>query len=77
MVLAHEHAGKAVLVAAITPDLLDRGPAARLIARAAKTVGGGGGGTGTIASAGGRHPEYLDEALLVAAGDAEGLLNSR
>lgn len=34
-VLAHEHASKAMLGAAITADLLDQGPAARLIVRAA------------------------------------------
>ncbi|MFI9210350.1 alanine--tRNA ligase [Streptomyces sp. NPDC053253] len=77
VVLGHENADKAVLVAAITPDLLDEAPAARLIARAARAVGGGGGGTGTIASAGGRRPEHLDEALVVAAEDAEALLGAR
>ncbi|MDV5145432.1 alanine--tRNA ligase [Streptomyces sp. SBC-4] len=77
VVLAQEYDNKAVLVAAITPDLLDEGPAARLIARAAKAVGGGGGGTGTIASAGGRRPEHLDEALGVAAEDAAVMLGSR
>lgn len=59
-VLAHEHASKAMPGAAITADLLDQGHAARLMARAAKTVGGG---TGAIASAGGRHPERLEQAL--------------
>ncbi|WP_128977534.1 alanine--tRNA ligase [Streptomyces roseicoloratus] len=74
-VLALEHSGKALLVAAITPHLLDRGiQAAQVIARAAKTVGGGGGGTGALASAGGRRPEHLDQALTTATEDATALL---
>ncbi|MFJ3928924.1 alanine--tRNA ligase [Streptomyces sp. NPDC090029] len=77
VVLALEHEGKALLVAAITADLLDQGPAARISARAAKTVGGGGGGTGTLASAGGRHPEHLDQALAAATEDASTLLDAQ
>ncbi|MFD5506838.1 alanine--tRNA ligase [Streptomyces sp. NPDC127051] len=75
VVLALEHSGKALLVAAITPHLLGHGvQAAQVIARAAKTVGGGGGGTGALASAGGRRPEHLDQALTAAAEDATALL---
>ncbi|PZT72031.1 MULTISPECIES: alanine--tRNA ligase-related protein [unclassified Streptomyces] len=75
VVLALEHSGKALLVAAITPHLLGRGiQAAQVIARAAKAVGGGGGGTGALASAGGRCPEHLDQALTTASEDATALL---
>lgn len=75
VILALEHSGKALLVAAITPHLLGRGiQAAQVIARAAKTVGGGGGGTGALASAGGRRPEHLDQALTAAIEDATALL---
>ncbi|MER5492045.1 alanine--tRNA ligase [Streptomyces sp. NPDC002490] len=75
VILALEHSGKALLVAAITPHLLGHGiQAAQVIARAAKTVGGGGGGTGALASAGGRRPEHLDQALTAAAEDATALL---
>lgn len=75
VVLSLEHSGKALLVAAISPHLLSRGvEAAQVIARAAKTVGGGGGGTGAVASAGGRRPEDLDQALTAAAEDATALL---
>ena len=49
------------LVAATTPrsDI----PAGELIKDAAKLVGGGGGGKGDVATAGGKKPEMLDEAL--------------
>ncbi|MGW4237178.1 alanine--tRNA ligase [Streptomyces sp. NPDC004749] len=78
VVLALEYSGKALLVAAISPQLLGRGvQAAQVITRAAKTVGGGGGGTGALASAGGRRPEHLDQALVSAAEDAAALLGGR
>ena len=38
-----------------------------LIKDAAKAVGGGGGGKGDIATAGGKNPDGLDEALRIAA----------
>ena len=41
-------------------------PAGSLIAAAAKVVGGGGGGKGDIATAGGKFPEHLDEAIRLA-----------
>ncbi|MFQ6197730.1 alanine--tRNA ligase [Streptomyces sp. NPDC000405] len=78
VVLALEHSGKALLVAAVSPHLLGRGvQAVQVIARAAKTVGGGGGGTGALASAGGRRPEHLNQALTTAAEDATALLGDR
>ena len=40
--------------------------AGELIKDAAKAVGGGGGGKGDIATAGGKNPEALDEALEIA-----------
>ncbi|MGP3978239.1 alanine--tRNA ligase [Streptomyces sp. 8N114] len=76
-VLGTEHDGKAQLAAAISPGLVDDGhSAAPLLARAAKAVGGGGGGTGALASAGGRRPAHLDEALDLAAQDAAALLGT-
>jgi alanyl-tRNA synthetase len=51
-------------VAAITPDLVERGlKAGNLIKQVARVVGGGGGGRPTLAQAGGRDPDRLDEAL--------------
>jgi alanyl-tRNA synthetase len=55
---------KPSFVAAITPDLVDRGlKAGTLIKQVARVVGGGGGGRPTLAQAGGRDPHRLDEAL--------------
>ncbi|MGW1173331.1 alanine--tRNA ligase [Kitasatospora sp. NPDC002543] len=71
VVLGTEHGGKALLAAAITRSLLTAGTqASQLLASAARTVGGGAGGKGPVASAGGRRPEALDEALTIAAQDA-------
>jgi len=51
-------------VAAVTPDLVERGAdAVRLVRDMARIVGGGGGGKPTLAQAGGRDPSRLDEAL--------------
>jgi alanyl-tRNA synthetase len=41
-------------------------PAADLIKLAARAVGGGGGGKGDIATAGGKDPSGLDEAMRLA-----------
>jgi alanyl-tRNA synthetase len=43
-----------------------------LIKDAAKAVGGGGGGKGDIATAGGKNPDGLDEALRIAEAAARG-----
>jgi len=52
------------LVAAVTPDLVEKGVRANeLIKRAAQVIGGGGGGRPTLAQAGGRDVDRLDEAL--------------
>jgi alanyl-tRNA synthetase len=51
-------------VSAVTPDLVERGVrAGNLIKEVARVVGGGGGGRPTMAQAGGRDPNRLDEAL--------------
>jgi alanyl-tRNA synthetase len=51
-------------VAAITPDLVERNlKAGSLVKQVARVVGGGGGGRPTLAQAGGRDPDRLDEAL--------------
>jgi alanyl-tRNA synthetase len=56
--------GKPSFVAAVTPDLVERGlKAGSVIKEVARVVGGGGGGRPTLAQAGGRDPERLDEAL--------------
>jgi len=61
--------GRVHLLSGVAPVLVQRGVKAGAVVKAAAEVaGGGGGGRDTIAQAGGRHPEKLDEA--VAAGRA-------
>jgi alanyl-tRNA synthetase len=57
-------AGGVALVAAVTAE--SGKTAGELIKDAAKAVGGGGGGKGDIATAGGKNPDGLDEALRIA-----------
>jgi alanyl-tRNA synthetase len=75
VVLGSETQGKAAMVALLSADLAERKLAARdVLAQAAKAVGGGAGGKGDLASAGGRDPSRLDEALRVARADALSLM---
>jgi alanyl-tRNA synthetase len=62
--------GGVSLVAAVQPGSTQ--VAGDLIRDAAKAVGGGGGGKGDIATAGGKNPEGLDEALRIAEAAARG-----
>ncbi len=62
--------GGVSLVAAITPTFAPGAQAGDLIKDAAKAVGGGGGGKGDIATAGGKNPAGLDEALRLASAAA-------
>ena len=67
VVLGAPGEGKVALVAAVSPPLVSRGvKAGDLVRVAAQVVGGGGGGKDTMAQAGGRDPEKLDEALAAA-----------
>jgi len=53
-----------ILIAMVTPDLVEKGLHAGNIARdTAKVMGGGGGGRPEMAQAGGKQPEKVDEAL--------------
>jgi len=64
IVLAAVVDGNPLLVAMLTPDLVDKGLHAGNIARdTAKVMGGGGGGRPDMAQAGGRQVERLDQAL--------------
>ena len=56
--------GGVSLAAAVGPD--EGIPASNLIKDAARAVGGGGGGKGDIATAGGKDPSGLDEAVRIA-----------
>jgi alanyl-tRNA synthetase len=77
VVLGSEVGGKAAMVALLSRELAGTGAAARdVLARAAKAVGGGAGGKGDLASAGGRDPSKLDQALGIAREDALGVLTT-
>jgi alanyl-tRNA synthetase len=61
--------GKVVLMAAITPDLNEKGlQAGKLVSVLGRIVGGGGGGQPDLATAGGRNPEKIDDVFEAAAG---------
>jgi alanyl-tRNA synthetase len=67
--------GKVSLVAAAGPGAIARGVKAGAVVKvAAQVVGGGGGGKDTMAQAGGRLPEKLDEALEAARGAIQAAL---
>ncbi|MFH1745427.1 MAG: DHHA1 domain-containing protein, partial [Planctomycetota bacterium] len=56
--------GKALLLAAMSNDLIKRGlKAGDLVKAIAPLVKGGGGGPPTMAQAGGKAPEHIEEAL--------------
>ena len=58
-----------LLVSMVTPDLVERGLDASVIARgAAKAIQGGGGGRPDVAQAGGRRADGLDDALALVPG---------
>ncbi|HEX9660048.1 MAG TPA: DHHA1 domain-containing protein, partial [Rhodothermales bacterium] len=61
---ADRESEKAYLVATVSDDLISGGlKAGALVGQIARIIGGGGGGRPNIASAGGKNPEKLDEAL--------------
>jgi len=67
VVLGAPGEGRANLLVAATPGAVERGvKAGAVVKAAAAVVGGGGGGRDTMAQAGGRDPQKLDEALGVA-----------
>jgi alanyl-tRNA synthetase len=66
--------GGVTLVAALRSDVSAN--AGDIIKDAARAVGGGGGGKGDIATAGGKNPEALDDALKIAADAARVVLDS-
>lgn len=68
VVLGTESNGKAALVAAAGADTDIQ--ARTILTTAAREVGGGAGGKGPIASAGGRNPENLPQAITTAAAEA-------
>jgi alanyl-tRNA synthetase len=66
VVLATVAVNKPLIVGALSEDLVERGlHAGELVKSVAEVVGGGGGGKPTLAQAGGKHPERLDDALSI------------
>jgi alanyl-tRNA synthetase len=63
VVLGSRTPDKALLVAVVTKDHLDRYHAGQIVKQVAAVVGGGGGGRPDMAQAGGSKPEKLPEAL--------------
>jgi alanyl-tRNA synthetase len=64
VVLGGSRDGRVALVASFTESAVERGlSAADVVREAAEVVGGGGGGRATVAQAGGRDENRLDEAL--------------
>jgi alanyl-tRNA synthetase len=60
--------GKVALIAGVTPGLVKRIQAGKLVGAVAKLVGGSGGGKPEIAEAGGKDQAQIDAALQAAAG---------
>jgi alanyl-tRNA synthetase len=60
--------GKVALIAGVTPGLIKRVQAGKLVGAVAKLVGGSGGGKPEIAEAGGKDQSQIDAALQAAAG---------
>lgn len=63
VVLGSESAGKVLLIALVTKDLVKRFHAGRIVKEIAAVVGGSGGGRPDMAQAGGTQPDRLDDAL--------------
>lgn len=69
-----EEQGKVFLMVSVTEDLIKKGyKAGAIVGALAKLVGGGGGGQPNLATAGGKQPEKLNEALSGAAEVVESL----
>ena len=67
IVLGSRSGTKALLLTAVTRDLISRFHAGKIINKLAAIVGGGGGGRPDMAQAGGPNPENLDKAMEAAA----------
>ena len=64
LVLGTVYEDKPIFLAAVTPDLVAKGyDAGKIVKQVAAVAGGGGGGKATLAQAGGKYKDKLDEAL--------------
>ncbi|MEA2085731.1 MAG: alanine--tRNA ligase [Chloroflexota bacterium] len=69
IVLGTVSEGRPVFLAAVTPDLVAKGyHAGEIVKQVARVAGGGGGGKATLAQAGGKDKDKLDEALRLVRG---------
>jgi len=69
VVLGGVSEGKVSLICCVTPDLVKAGKqAGKIVGAVAKICGGGGGGRPDLATAGGKQPEKLAEALAAVPG---------
>ncbi|HST55972.1 MAG TPA: alanine--tRNA ligase [Solirubrobacteraceae bacterium] len=67
--------GRVHLIASVAPALVERGlKAGAVVKAAAAVVGGGGGGRDTLAQAGGRDPQKLEQALAAGRSEIESAL---
>ena len=67
--------GKVAIIAGVTPGLIKRIQAGKLVGAVAKLVGGSGGGKPEIAEAGGKDQSQIDAALQAAPGIIAELLS--
>jgi len=66
IVLGAVHEDRPVFLAAVTPDLVEKGcNAGNIVREVARVAGGAGGGKPGLGQAGGRFSDKLDEALRV------------
>ncbi len=64
IVLGALSGGRPIFIAAVTPDLIEKGyNAGNIVRRVSQVTGGGGGGKPGFAQAGGKDASRLDEAL--------------
>jgi len=64
VVLGTVYEDKPAFLAVVTPDLVDRGyNAGEIVKQVARVAGGSGGGKASLAQAGGKYKDKLDEAL--------------
>jgi alanyl-tRNA synthetase len=76
IVLGAASGDRALFVASVDPTLVERGVRAGAIVKtAAEVAGGGGGGRDTLARAGGRYPEKVEEAVRAARAAIEAALD--
>ena len=75
MLASAQPEGKVAIIAGVTPGLIKRIQAGKLVGAVAKLVGGSGGGKPDIAEAGGKDQSQIDAALQATPGIIAELLS--